>query len=81
MEPGSVRYKIKMVICVKRIGSHAIAGLTYYIVSCNYVYNDVGGGFIGALECFFGPWANEAALLSGTGDTAALVFANNYAAT
>ena len=81
LESGSVRSKNASVICLKNIGLYSIAGLTYYIVGYNLMYTDVGGGFIGALDWFYGSSADEAALLGGNEGAAAAVIENGYAVT
>ena len=80
LESGSVRSKNASVICLKNIGLYAIAGLTYYIVGYNLMYTDVSG-FIGSLNWFYGPSADEIALLGGDAAAAAAVVDNGYAVT
>ena len=80
LESGSVRSKNASVICLKNIGLYAIAGLTYFVVGYNLMYTDVGGGFIGTIDWFYGPSADEIALLDGSGAAAAVVD-NGYAVT
>ena len=81
LESGSVRSKNASVICLKNIGLYAIAGLTYYIVGYNLMYTGVDGGFMGALDWFYGPSADEIALLGGDEGAAAAVVDNGYAVT
>ncbi|MYA63476.1 MAG: ammonium transporter [Gemmatimonadetes bacterium] len=81
LESGSVRSKNASVICLKNIGLYSIAGLTYYIVGYGLMYTDVGGGIIGALDLFYGPSADEAALLAGNEGAVAAVVENGYAVT
>ena len=81
LESGSVRSKNASVICLKNIGLYSIAGLTYYIVGYGLMYTDVGGGIIGALDWFYGPSADEAALLGGNEGAAAAVVENGYSVT
>ncbi len=80
LESGSVRSKNASVICLKNIGLYSIAGLTYYIVGYNLMYTDVSG-FIGSLDWFYGPSADEVALLGGNEGAAAAVVENGYAVT
>ena len=80
LESGSVRSKNASVICLKNIGLYAIAGLTYYVVGYNLMYTDVSG-FIGSLDWFYGPSADEIALLDGNEGAAAAVVDNGYAVT
>ncbi len=81
LESGSVRSKNASVICLKNIGLYSIAGLTYYVVGYGLMYTDVGGGIIGSLDWFYGPSADEAALLGGNEGAAAAVVENGYAVT
>ena len=64
LEAGSVRTKNASMICMKNIGLYAIAGLAYYLVGYNLMYVDVGQ-WIGSVQLFYGPSADELALLSG----------------
>ena len=81
LESGSVRSKNASVICLKNIGLYSIAGLTYYIVGYGLMYTDVGGGIIGSLDWFYGPSADEAALLDGNEGALAAVVENGHAVT
>ena len=67
LESGSVRSKNASVICLKNIGLYAIAGITYYAVGYGLMYTDVGGGIIGSFDWFYGPSADEVALLGAAG--------------
>ncbi len=80
LESGSVRSKNASVICLKNIGLYAIAGLMYYIIGYGLMYTDVGR-FIGSLDWFYGPSADEIALLGGDESAAAAVVENGYAVT
>ena len=64
LESGSVRTKNASVICLKNIGLYAIAGLAYYAVGYNLMYVDVTS-WIGSFTFFYGPSAQEIALLKG----------------
>ena len=64
LESGSVRTKNASVICLKNIGLYAIAGLAYYFIGYNLMYVDVGS-LIGSVTLFYGPSADEVALLAG----------------
>ena len=65
LEAGSVRTKNASVICLKNIGLYSIAGLAYYLIGYNLMYVDVPeGGWIGTLTLFYGPSAEELALLN-----------------
>ena len=63
LESGSVRTKNASVICLKNIGLYSIAGLAYYVIGYNLMYIDVTG-WIGSFELFYGPSAEELALLN-----------------
>ena len=78
LESGSVRTKNASVICLKNIGLYAIAGLAYYFIGYNLMYVDVGS-LIGSVTLFYGPSADEVALLAGQESTRDAVIANNYA--
>ena len=67
LESGSVRTKNASVICLKNIGLYSIAGLAYYVIGYNLMYTDVTG-WIGSFSLFYGPSADELALLSLGGD-------------
>ncbi|WP_420636412.1 ammonium transporter [Candidatus Palauibacter sp.] len=78
LEAGSVRSKSASMICMKNIGLYAVAGLTYYIIGYNLMYVDVGS-VIGSLSFFYGPSAEEVALLGGDEGVAGAVAENGYA--
>ncbi len=78
LESGSVRTKNASVICLKNIGLYSIAGLMYFFVGYNLMYVDVSG-WIGSLTFFYGPSADEAALLGGDESARAAVIENGYA--
>ncbi|MDE2980951.1 MAG: ammonium transporter [Gemmatimonadota bacterium] len=80
LESGSVRSKNASVICLKNIGLYAIAGLMYYIIGYGLMYTDVSS-FVGSLDWFYGPSADEIALLGGDESAAAAVVENGYAVT
>ena len=80
LESGSVRSKNASVICLKNIGLYSIAGLTYYIVGYGLMYVDVGS-VIGSFDWFYGPSADEIALLGGDAGAAAAVVENGYSVT
>ena len=83
LESGSVRTKNAAMICLKNIGLYSIAGLAYFFIGYNLMYVGVGrelslfgidlGGFIGSLKIFYGPSADEVALIGGNADAAAAV--------
>ena len=74
LEAGSVRSKNASMICMKNIGLYSIAGLAYWIIGYSVMYVDVGslvGSFSSGL--FYGPSAEEVALLGDSGSAAAVV--------
>ena len=52
LEAGQVRSKNTAVICLKNIGLFSIAGLMYYLVGYNLMYDGVDGGYIGSFSMF-----------------------------
>ena len=80
LESGTVRSKNASMICLKNIGIYAIAGLTYYFVGYGLMYVDVSG-LIGSIDLFYGPSADEVALLGGDEGALAAVVENGYAVT
>ena len=78
LESGSVRTKNAAVICLKNIGLYSIAGLMYFFIGYNLMYVDVSG-WIGSFTFFYGPSAEEVALLSGDEGAQAAVLENGYA--
>ena len=77
LESGSVRTKNASVICLKNIGLYSIAGLAFYVIGYNLMYVDVSG-WIGSFTLFYGPSADELALLSGQEEAKAAVIENGY---
>ena len=75
LESGSVRTKNAAVICLKNIGLYSIAGLAYFFIGYNLMYVGVDdfGGLIGSFKAFYGPSADEIALLNGQEGAAAAV--------
>ena len=71
LESGSVRTKNASMICLKNIGLYSIAGLAYFFIGYNLMYvgvsREVGilGNLIGTFSMFYGPSADEIALLAG----------------
>ena len=78
LESGSVRTKNASVICLKNIGLYSIAGLAYYVVGYNLMYVDVTS-WIGSFTFFYGPSAQEIALLKGDASAAQAVAENGHA--
>ena len=52
LEAGQVRSKNTAVICLKNIGLFSLAGLMYYLVGYNLMYDGVDGGYIGSFSIF-----------------------------
>ena len=52
LESGLVRSKSAAAICAKNIGLYSIAGLMYFFVGYNLMYDGVDGGVIGSLGWF-----------------------------
>jgi Amt family ammonium transporter len=52
LEAGQVRSKNTAVICLKNIGLFSIAGIMYFLVGYNLMYDGVDGGFIGSFSLF-----------------------------
>ncbi len=77
LESGSVRTKNASVICLKNIGLYSISGLTFYLIGYNLMYVDVNG-WIGSFIPFYGPSADEIALLDGASERTAAVAKNGY---
>ncbi len=75
LESGSVRTKNAAMICLKNIGLYSIAGLAYFFIGYNLMYVGVDdfGGIIGSFKAFYGPSADEIALLAGEEGAAAAV--------
>ena len=81
LESGSVRTKNASVICLKNIGLYSIAGLAYYLIGYNLMYVGVEeGGWIGTLDLFYGPSADELALLDASAKLADAADAGDAAA-
>ena len=52
LEAGQVRSKNTAVICLKNIGLFSIAGIMYYLVGYNLMYDGVDGGYLGSFSIF-----------------------------
>ena len=78
LEAGSVRTKNVSMICLKNIGLYSIAGLMYFFIGYNLMYVDVGS-WIGTFALFYGPTADEIALLAGQEQAKEAVLKTNYA--
>ena len=78
LEAGSVRTKNASMICLKNIGLYSIAGLAFYFIGYNLMYNNVQG-FIGTVVWpLYGPSGDELALLSGDESALGAVVDNGY---
>jgi Amt family ammonium transporter len=65
LEAGMVRSKSVATICLKNIVLFAIAGIAYYLVGYDLMYDGVDGGLIGS----FTPWiGDDGAVLQGSFD-------------
>jgi ammonium transporter, Amt family len=65
LEAGMVRSKSVATICLKNIVLFAIAGIAYYLVGYDLMYDGVDGGLIGS----FTPWiGDDSAVLQGSFD-------------
>ena len=70
LEAGMVRTKNVATMCVKNIALYSIAGILYYAVGYNLMYQGVDGGFMGT----FAPWGiDDSAMAKGD-------FSNGYSA-
>ena len=78
LEAGSVRTKNVSMICLKNIGLYSIAGLMYFFIGYNLMYVDVGS-WIGTFTLFYGPSADEIALLAGQEQAKEAVLKTDYA--
>ena len=64
LESGLVRSKSAATICTKNIGLYSIAGLMYFLVGYNLMYDGVDGGYFGSFT-----WLNSTDPgYDGTGD-------------
>ncbi len=50
LEAGLVRSKNTVVICLKNIGLFSIAGIAYYLIGYNLMYDGVDGGYFGSIS-------------------------------
>ena len=65
LEAGSVRTKNAAMICLKNIGLYSIAGLAFYFIGYNLMYNDVQHVIGTVVWPLYGPSGDEIALLGG----------------
>lgn len=52
LESGMVRSRSAAAICAKNIGLYSIAGLAWFLVGYNLMYDGVDGGFMGSIGWF-----------------------------
>ncbi len=64
LEAGLVRSKSVAAICTKNIGLYSIAGLMYFFLGYNLMYDGVDGGFFGSVG-----WLNSSAPAYAAGDS------------
>ena len=77
LEAGSVRTKNASMICLKNIGLYSIAGLAFYFVGYNLMYNDVWH-IIGVPNQLYNSSPDEIALLAGEDGALAKVLEAGY---
>ena len=65
LEAGSVRTKNASMICLKNIGLYSIAGLAFYFIGYNLMYNNVQSVVGTVVWPLYGPSAAEIALIGG----------------
>ena len=65
LEAGSVRTKNASMICLKNIGLYSIAGLAFYFIGYNLMYNNVQQVIGTVVWPLYGPSGDEMALLGG----------------
>ena len=78
LEAGSVRTKNASMICLKNIGLYSIAGLAFYFIGYNLMYNDVQHVIGTVVWPLYGPSGDEIALLAGDESALAGVLDNGY---
>ena len=71
LEAGMVRSKNVATICTKNIALYSIAGLMYWIVGYNLMYDGVDGGFMGSISMYSYPTAESLKEAKDFGDYAA----------
>ena len=78
LEAGSVRTKNASMICLKNIGIYSIAGLAFFFIGYNLMYNNVQSVIGTVVWPLYGPSADEIALLGGDESALAGVISNGY---
>ncbi len=78
LEAGSVRTKNASMICLKNIGLYSIAGLAFYFIGYNLMYNNVQSVIGTVVWPLYGPSAHEIALLGGDDSALSAVIDNGH---
>ena len=78
LEAGSVRTKNASMICLKNIGLYSVAGLAFYFIGYNLMYNNVQHVIGTVVWPLYGPSGDELALLSGDESALEAVVDNGY---
>ena len=78
LEAGSVRTKNASMICLKNIGLYSVAGLAFYFIGYNLMYNNVQHVIGTVVWPLYGPSGDEMALLGGDDSALAAVVDNGY---
>lgn len=60
LESGLVRTKNVATICLKNISLYSVAGIMYYLVGYNLMYDGVDGGWIGSFSIWSGDGVGDA---------------------
>ena len=63
LEAGMVRKRSVGVQCLKNISLYSLAGIMYYLIGYNLMYEGVDGGYFGSISIF--SWAGDAAVAAG----------------
>ena len=74
LESGLVRSKNTATICLKNIALYSIAGLMFYLIGYNLMYQNVAGGYFGEFQMWSG---NNTDALAGKFDAKAKLRAEN----
>ena len=78
LEAGSVRTKNASMICLKNIGLYSIAGLAFYFIGYNLMYNNVQSVIGTVVWPLYGPSSDEMALIGGDESALEGVLSNGY---
>ena len=78
LEAGSVRTKNASMICLKNIGLYSIAGLAFYFIGYNLMYNNVQSVIGTVVWPLYGPSGDEIALLDGDAGALSAVIDSGY---